>query len=212
MSIKINLLENEPNRNIFTPSVLTPSKSRDLVIQNISIFTSQRADNYEFTNFLNKNNKEQCLIILADLLCDLKENKFKNIDISVDECDLSNLDLEKKLRICNILNLYDKSITPSNLSSVNKAKVKNRASGTTNTSFRIYLSISPDCYKLILLDPLHYVIPSSKQYEKGNTFKENKGNSLCMKQHLIYKDSNLKKLFEDLEESIKPTQTGATSM
>lgn len=207
MSTKPNLLED--NSRIFSSSsllikkdkfghpsqALVPKSARALLLDSFSIFLSKKSVQGKFTNFLNKQTKNDCCSVLTDLICDLKNFQFSKIKFELDE-NIDNMDCKNRERLCNILNLYSK-VDISELSTINKAKVK--TSFNLSTGFRIYFKITNQHYKIILLDPLHLAIPSRQQYKKGYRFEDYKVNNLCMNKNIIANDMILKRTYDDLK-------------
>lgn len=140
-------------------------------------------------------NKNECCLTLSNLIYDLLGNEFKKVRFELDE-NIDDMSYHDKLRLLNILNLYS-NINISELSIINKAKVKD--SMERSTSFRIFLKLTKESYQIILLDPLHFAIPSKKQNEKGYRFEDNKGNNLCMLKHIISKEAQLTKIYRELK-------------
>ena len=122
-------------------------------------------------------------------------NEFKKVRFELDE-NIDDMPYHDIQRLLNILNLYS-NIDISELSIINKAKVKD--SMECSTSFRIFLKLTKESYQIILLDPLHFALPSKKQYEKGYRFEDNKGNNLCMVKHIILNETQLAKIYRELE-------------
>lgn len=207
MSIKPNLLEDNEKGLFNTPflsqkdkftqprSELIAKKERVLALEDLSIFESKRLNKQNFTNFLNHNTKYTCELTLADLISDLKNAEFNKVKFELDE-NLDDMPFSQRHKICDILNLYT-NVQLADLPSINKAKIKDNAN--RSTSFRIYLKLTDETYKIILLDPLHLAIPSKVQYQKGYRFDDFKANNLCMRQHIILKNFELTKIYKEIK-------------
>lgn len=168
---------------------------RALCLESIHVLSSKSLNKDKFTNFQSHSTKNECCLTLSNLIYDLLGNEFKKVRFELDE-NIDDMSYHDKLRLLNILNLYS-NIDISELSIINKAKVKD--SMGRSTSFRIFLKLTKESYQIILLDPLHFAIPSKKQNEKGYRFEDNKGNNLCMLKHIISKEAQLTKIYRELK-------------
>ncbi|AHG80560.1 hypothetical protein CT138_06880 [Mannheimia varigena] len=207
MSIKLNLLEssnslikdNESSltkKNTFKRSQALASQSpRALSLGSILVLQSKKSKENKFTNFQNHNTINTCNLTLSDLILDLQDCLFKRVKVELDE-DLDEMTFDDKKRLCNIFKLYT-DVNISELSNINKAKVKDSMS--CSTGFRIFLKLTKESYQIILLDPLHLAIPSKIQYKKGSRFEDYNANNLCMRNHIIMKNNELKTIYNELE-------------
>lgn len=212
MNIKPNLLEDKSslldsssvllrdNRFKKPKESLVSTEKRILLLTDLNILTSKKSDEYNFTNFLNKECINDFDTTLYNLLCDVKNKVFlKNLKFDLDE-NIDLINFEEKNRLCGILNLYrdeNNYIKEESLSEITKAKI--RTALGNSTSFRIYINISSYDYKIILLDPLHLAMLSKIQYRKGHRYIDHKSNDLCITCHLILKDFELKRIYSELK-------------
>jgi len=208
MNIKLNLLDERSNLFKDNSSTLVvkhkfeqPQKAlgsqnpRALCLENINVLSSKVSKVHKFTNFQSHLTKNDCNLTLSNLVLDLLDNEFKKVKFELDE-NIEDMSYSDKVRLCDIINLYS-NIDISELSIINKAKVKD--SMDRSTSFRIFLKLTKESYQIILLDPLHFAIPSRKQNEKGYRFEDNKWNNLCMVKHIILKEVKLTKTYKELK-------------
>lgn len=219
MNISRNLLEDKNSLfdvSSFKNKVLTqankfeqPNKdcvsldTRSLLLANLDVLNSKKSDEHSFTNFLNLKCKTDCIQALYKILSKLKNGNFlEKSNFDLDE-DLDSMNYRTKNRLCDILKLYCKnnSITISDLANITKAKVKTLQG--LSTSFRIYIQKTEKDYRIILLDPLHFAVPSKMQYTNKYQYKDHKSNNLCIRNHIIIKDPELNKIYLDLKNTYK---------
>lgn len=205
MSTKVNLLESndsiiskgEGETNFNAPiNSLEPSKSRAISLVGEEILKSKKNHLLEFTNFLNKSTETACYNTLYKVVKDLNLGYVKNLIYEMDEGFQSEF-IPKKLenRILNILRLYPENSDIMDLSSVSKLKVESY--NQQKVAFRIFVNITPTHFQIILLDPLHFVMPSSRQYTKGGFYSDHKSNNICMSK-IIKADEELNRIYSSL--------------
>ncbi|OEK72711.1 hypothetical protein AST06_11810 [Staphylococcus saprophyticus] len=144
-----------------------------------------------FTNFLSDKNKEETKLRLEYLTSNVNElENLVNEENGKDETDniLNNIDTI-------LLKMYDDNYF-SNYKETKYFKARIKTQLGQSTSFRLFLvkDIEYNNYPIVLVDPLHLAVKSSRQYEKPNRYEDNKGNGLCLSN--IFNHINIKSIFK----------------
>lgn len=174
----------KPNKNI-----LEPTKKREIKLYSEDVIGSKRIVNTpeDFTNFLNnecvtqfKNEINPYIGRLEKIYSDLNESRSVGT-------------VPNHERIKKILGLYlnnedkerlDIAVDIKNGEFNEILKIKPRAmDGQLSTSLRLFILLKNNTYQVILIDPLHLVIPSKVQRDQ-DIYKNNKGNGASMEKSI----------------------------
>lgn len=171
-----------------------PRSNKEIKIANESIFKSFKVPDKEFTNYLPRKSDEY-ENDLSDLLENLSSKKPFNSNKWEMECIEDKPKLERRIGAI----LEDKDQIKEYCCKLNKIeKFKRKDLGTGQLKgFRFYV-IHKDNYRyIILLDPLHFVMPSKKQKQEEYSFKTHQKNNKCM-HNVIESNGSLRKFYKQL--------------
>lgn len=170
-----------------------PRSNKEIKIANESIFKSFKVIDKKFTNYLPRKSDEyenDLLDLLENLsnkrpFNSVEEEQWEKWGMTEIYCEGKKVggydESEVKKRVRAILKQgMGKLKKPfRELNNIAVVKRRNVVSGKLK-GFRLYITLRDDCYYIVLLDPLHFVMPSKKQKQEEYSFKTHQKNNKCM--------------------------------